>query len=64
MNKTKIVLSRISPELYEDCDKVFQDLGLTFSTAIRLFLVQVQKQREIPFVITVEGKKKNDSKKG
>ena len=40
---------RIDDELKKECDLIFEDLGLTMSAAMTLFLKQVVKTRGIPF---------------
>ena len=40
---------RIDDELKKECDLIFEDLGLTMSAAMTLFLKQVAKTRSIPF---------------
>jgi len=40
---------RINDELKKECDLIFDDLGLSMSAAMTLFLKQVVKTRGIPF---------------
>ena len=40
---------RIDNDLKKECDLIFDDLGLTMSAAMTLFLKQVIKTRGIPF---------------
>lgn len=40
---------RINDELKRECDLIFEDIGLTMSSAMTLFLKQVVKTRGIPF---------------
>jgi DNA-damage-inducible protein J len=40
---------RIDNDLKNECDLIFEDLGLTLSAAMTLFLKQVVKTRGIPF---------------
>lgn len=40
---------RIDNDLKKECDLIFDDLGLTMSAAMTLFLKQVVKTRGIPF---------------
>jgi DNA-damage-inducible protein J len=40
---------RIDNDLKQECDIIFQDLGLTMSAAMTLFLKQVARTRSIPF---------------
>ena len=43
---------RIDDDLKKDCEAVFNDLGLSMTGAVTLFLQQVRKQRAIPFVLS------------
>ena len=45
---------RIDANLKPDCDAIFEDLGLSLSGAVTLFLRQVVKQRAIPFAISCD----------
>ena len=45
---------RIDDALKRDCEAVLEDLGLSMSCAVTLFLKQVVKQRAIPFAISCE----------
>ena len=45
---------RIDDALKRDCEAVLEDLGLSMSGAVTLFLKQVVKQRAIPFVISCD----------
>ena len=45
---------RIDNALKSDCEVVLDDLGLSMTGAITLFLKQVVKQRAIPFAITCD----------
>jgi addiction module antitoxin, RelB/DinJ family len=40
---------RIDDTLKKECDLIFEDIGLTMSTAVTLFLKQVAKTKKIPF---------------
>jgi DNA-damage-inducible protein J len=40
---------RINDELKRECDLIFEDIGLTMSSAMTLFLKQVAKTHSIPF---------------
>lgn len=48
---TDVVRSRISHELKKDAEVVLNNLGLTVSDGIRLFLTQVASRGAIPFEI-------------
>lgn len=45
---------RIDDKLKRDCDVIFEDLGLSMSGAVTLFLKQVVKHRAIPFIISCD----------
>ena len=45
---------RIDDELKKDCEAVFDDLGISMTGAVTLFLQQVRKQRAIPFVLSCD----------
>ena len=45
---------RIDDNLKRDCEVVLEDLGLSMSGAVTLFLKQVVKQRAIPFIISCD----------
>lgn len=45
---------RIDDTLKRDCEVVLEDLGLSMSGAVTLFLKQVVKQRAIPFLISCD----------
>lgn len=45
---------RIDDNLKRDCDVIFEDLGLSMSGAVTLFLKQVVKHRAIPFAISCD----------
>ncbi len=42
---------RIDSETKRKADKLFDDFGLTFNTAINIFLKQVIREEAIPFII-------------
>ena len=56
MKKTEIVHTRISPEIKEECDYIFNKLGITTSYAITMFLNQVCLRKGIPFEIALPEK--------
>jgi DNA-damage-inducible protein J len=43
----------IDDEIKEQADSLFTELGMSFSTAINIFVKQTLRQRGIPFSITV-----------
>lgn len=53
MEKSQIVHTRVSPEIKESCEKIFEKLGITTSYAISLFLNQVSLKKKIPFEISL-----------
>lgn len=54
--KTETVRARIEPDLKHDVALVLDELGLSFSEAIELFLRQVKLNRGIPFDIKIPNK--------
>jgi len=44
--------ARVPKRLKEEASNILQNMGLTPSSAIRLFLAQVVNQGEIPFTIS------------
>lgn len=54
--KTATVRARIEPQLKQDVEFVLNELGLSFSEAIELFLRQVKLNRGIPFDIRIPNK--------
>ena len=56
MQKTAIVHTRISPETKNQCDYIFNKLGITTSYAITMFLNQVALRKGIPFDIILPEK--------
>lgn len=50
-NKTQEVRLRVEPELKEQATEILEELGLTVSAAIRLFLKKVVETNSIPFDI-------------
>lgn len=51
--KTASVHARVQPELKRKAEAVFEELGLSTSQAITLFLRQVEMQRGLPFELRV-----------
>ena len=48
-----MVHARIEPKLKKSAEKVFSELGLSTTEAIRLFLKQVELHNGLPFSIAV-----------
>jgi len=53
MTKTFTISARIDPELKNNVDQVFKDLGLTAAQAITLFYKQVELQQGLPFNVKI-----------
>lgn len=49
MAKTSNIFARVEPEIKEQAEKIFNQLGIPMSNAISIFLRQVVYQRGIPF---------------
>jgi len=45
---------RIDDELKAEGDRLFRELGLSFSSAISMFVSQAVRERAIPFQITAQ----------
>lgn len=50
---------RIDPELKEQANEVFEELGLTFSTAVNVFLRAVVRDGGMPFEVKVTNRALN-----
>lgn len=48
-----VVRARVDPGLKTDAEAVFDQLGLTTTDAIRLFLSQVRLRRGLPFPVSI-----------
>ncbi|MBL7163795.1 MAG: type II toxin-antitoxin system RelB/DinJ family antitoxin [Anaerolineales bacterium] len=53
MAKTSVISARINPELKNNVEQVFQELGLTATQAITMFYKQVELQRGLPFIVKI-----------
>lgn len=53
MSKTETIRARVEPELKTSAEHIFQELGLTASSAITLFYKQVTLRGGIPFDIRI-----------
>jgi len=51
--KTSTISARIDPNLKQEAERVFRELGLTSSQAITLFYKQVELQQGLPFVVKI-----------
>lgn len=46
-----MVRARVDPQLKEETDKIFSELGISTTDAIRMFLAQVKLRRGLPFAV-------------
>lgn len=51
MSKTAVISTRIDPQLKNNAENIFKDLGLTVAQAITLFYKQVELQHGLPFFL-------------
>lgn len=51
--KDAVVRARVATDLKEGAEEVFEQLGLTTTEAIRMFLAQVRLRRGMPFSVTL-----------
>lgn len=49
MANTATIQIRIDPKTKHDAGKVFTELGLDFSSAVKIYLRQVAREKSIPF---------------
>jgi DNA-damage-inducible protein J len=55
MLKTATISARVKPELKARAEQIFDELGLTSTEAITLFLKQVEIHRGLPFTVRLPG---------
>lgn len=53
MARTANIMTRIEPEIKERAEAVLDQLGISMSTAMTLYLKQIALQRKIPFEISL-----------
>jgi DNA-damage-inducible protein J len=53
MGKTSTIRARIEPDLKDNVEYIFKQLGLTTTQAINLFYKQVEFKKGLPFDITI-----------
>ncbi len=53
MTKTATIRARVEPDLKQEAETVFSQLGLSATQAIRLFYRQVTLQGGLPFAVKV-----------
>lgn len=46
-----MVRARVDPALKDETDKIFSELGISTTEAIRMFLAQVKLRRGLPFSV-------------
>ena len=51
--RTRMIHARIDPKLKESAERVFSEIGITTTEAIRLFLKQVELHRGLPFSVAI-----------
>jgi DNA-damage-inducible protein J len=51
--KTTMIHARIEPKLKKSAERVFSEIGMTTTEAIRLFLKQVELHRGLPFPVSI-----------
>jgi len=56
MPQTALIQVRVDKDLKEEMDEIFTNLGLDTSTAIRMFLKQVERRRGLPFDVKLPAK--------
>jgi len=51
--KTQMIHARIDPRLKKSAERVFREIGISTTEAIRLFLKQVELHRGLPFPVSI-----------
>jgi DNA-damage-inducible protein J len=51
--KTQMVHARIEPKLKKSAERIFSEIGISTTEAIRLFLRQVQLHKGLPFPVSI-----------
>ncbi len=51
--KTRMIHARIDPQLKESAERVFSEIGISTTEAIRLFLKQVELYKGLPFPVSI-----------
>lgn len=60
---SKNVTIRMEEELRKDAEQLFEQLGMTLSGAITVFLKQAVREQAIPFEIQMNPQSRNQEKK-
>ncbi len=55
-DKTRMIHARIDPRLKKSAERVFKQIGISTTEAIRLFLKQVELHRGLPFPVAIPNK--------
>ena len=53
MNKVSINV-KVNSNEKKEAEEILENLGISMSTAINMYIIQIAKQRKIPFDITTE----------
>ncbi len=53
MSKTEMIRARIEPDLKNEVENIFSELGLSPTTAINMFYRQVKLLKGLPFTIRI-----------
>ena len=53
MTKSTLITARIDPELKQETEKVFEELGLSMTQAITLFFKQGKMRQGLPFAVAI-----------
>ncbi len=51
--KTQMIHARIEPKLKRSTERIFSEIGISTTEAIRLFLKQVELHRGLPFAVNI-----------
>ena len=51
--KTQMIHARIEPKLKRSAERIFSEIGMSTTEAIRLFLKQVELHRGLPFAVNI-----------
>ena len=51
--KTQMIHARIEPKLKRSAERIFSEVGMSTTEAIRLFLKQVELHHGLPFAVSI-----------
>lgn len=57
MARTSSIYARVEPEIKEQAESVLEELGITMSNAVSMFLKQIVLQQGIPFEMKLPARK-------